>query len=488
MIEEELQDLIKKVQRRGCEWQTTEVKSAHKGCPERLYDTISSFSNQDDGGVLIFGLDEQNKFEKVGVYDAQALQKKVMEYCEQMTPVVRPVFTVYDEGEKVFVSAEIPPMDIADRPCFRTAQGRLKGAYIRVGEADKPMTEYEVYSYEAFRKRYRDDIRPAKCVTLDMLDKNLLEIFLARMRSERPNLARMTAAQQCELNGVTQGGEITMVALLLFGLFPQAFYPRLCISATRIPGIEIGVSDLYGNRFTDSKRIEGTIPEMLQKSLDFVRNNMLTSTGVDSLTGKRVDMPQYPMDAVREAILNALVHRDYSIHTESKPIQLNMYDDRLEIINPGGLYGRLTVDQLGRTQPDTRNPVLVTALEIMQETENRYSGIPTIRHAMAQRKLPEPVFISTPGEFRVLLYHKKEQTETHTPTTLTSTIEDEKQLLIFCRTPRTRAEIINYLNIESSQYALRRYLDPLLKIGAIRMTVPEKPRSHNQKYFTADGI
>ena len=86
MIEEELQDLIKKVQRRGCEWQTTEVKAARKGCPERLYDTISAFSNQDDGGVLLFGLDEQNKFEKVGVYDAQALQKKVMEYCEQMTP------------------------------------------------------------------------------------------------------------------------------------------------------------------------------------------------------------------------------------------------------------------------------------------------------------------------------------------------------------------------------------------------------------------
>ena len=227
---------------------------------------------------------------------------------------------------------------------------------------------------------------------------------------------------------------------------------------------------------------------MLQKSLDFVRNNMLTSTGVDSLTGKRVDIPQYPMDAVREAVLNALVHRDYSIHTESKPIQLNMYDDRLEIINPGGLYGRLTVDQLGCTQPDTRNPVLVTALEIMQETENRYSGIPTIRHAMAQRNLPEPVFISTPGEFRVILYHKKNQTETPTPTTLTSNIEDEKQLLIFCRTPRTRAEIINYLNIESSQYALRRYLDPLLKIGAIRMMIPEKPRSHHQKYFTADGI
>lgn len=490
MIEDELQELIKKVQRRGSEWQTTEVKAARRGCPERLYDTISAFSNQDDGGVMLFGLDEQNKFEKVGVYDAQSLQKKVMEYCEQMTPTVRPVFTVWDEDGKVFVSAEIPPLDVAERPCFRTAQGRLKGAYKRVGEADKPMTVYEVYSYEAFRKRYRDDIRPTEGVTRDMLNQDLLEIYQARMRSERPNLARISEQQQYELNGVTQGGKITLAALLLFGLFPQSFYPRLYISATCIPGTEIGVTDLFGNRFSDSKRIEGTIPEMLQKALDFVRNNMHVSTGIDPLTGKRIDIPQYPMDAIREAVLNALVHRDYSIHTESKPIQLNMYEDRLEIINPGGLYGRLTIDQLGHTQPDTRNPIIVTAMEIMNETENRYSGIPTIRHAMAQRNLPEPLFVNTTSEFKVILYHSRKPAETistigKTPASIY--VLDEKQLIEFCRIPRTRSEIVSYLNIGSGQYALRRYLDPLLKQGVIRMTIPEKPRSHSQKYVTAEG-
>ena len=151
MVEKELHDFIMLMQQRGCEEQTTEVKAAHFGCPEKLYDTISSFSNQNSGGTFVFGLDEKSGFSKVGVYDAQDLQKKVMEYCEQMTPVVRPVFTVCNEDELVFVSAEIPPLDVADRPCFKTAKGKLQGSYIRVGDADKPMTEYEDYSYEDFQ-------------------------------------------------------------------------------------------------------------------------------------------------------------------------------------------------------------------------------------------------------------------------------------------------------------------------------------------------
>lgn len=103
MVEQELQKLIERIQTRGCEWQVTEVKAAHGGCPERLYDTISSFSNQNSGGTFVFGLDEKQNFKKVGVYDAQDLQKKVMEYCEQMTPIVRPVFTVYDENAMVLL-------------------------------------------------------------------------------------------------------------------------------------------------------------------------------------------------------------------------------------------------------------------------------------------------------------------------------------------------------------------------------------------------
>ena len=164
-----------------------------------------------------------------------------------------------------------------------------------------------------------------------------------------------------------------------------------------------------------------------------------------------------------------------------------MYSDRMEITNPGGLYGRLTVDQLGQAQPDTRNPALVTAMETLGKTENRYSGIPTIRYAMKESSLPAPLFIDTRGTFKVILYNNTEElTMPQTADKQEADIPDEKGLLEFCRTPRSRSEIVDYLAIASKQYALRRYLDPLVHAGAIRMTKPDVPRSKEQQYVTVE--
>lgn len=485
MLESEVKTLLLKIQHQKCEGQTLEVKSAHQGCPERLYDTFSAFSNQDDGGVIVFGLDERQDFRKVGVYDAQDLQKKVMEVGEEMTPIVRPVLSVCEEDGMLFVTAEIPPLDIVDRPCFKTARGRLKGAFIRVGDADKPMTEYEVYSYEAFKRKSRDDLRPVEGASFDALDPALLEQYLLRRKLDRPNFSKEPVERLYELTGVTRNGELTLAAVLLFCPYPQAYYPQLSIIATRVPGTEMGQLDERGQRFLDSKRIEGTLPEMLDGAVSFLRNNMRTSMRIDPTTGKRVDATEYPLDAVREAVLNALIHRDYSVYTENMPIQLTMFSDRLEIKNPGGLYGRMTLDQLGKIQPDTRNPFLVTAMEALGQAENRYSGIPRIRRAMEDAGLPAPVFQDSRGEFCVCLYNQP--TEAAPPAEQIQPAEavpDEKGLLEFCKTPRTRKEILAYLGIPSAQYALRRYLTPLVQSGQIAMTNPAHPKSPKQTFQT----
>lgn len=487
MIEQELKLLIDRIQSRKCEEQIIEIKAAQYGCPEKLYDTISAFSNQDEGGTIVFGLDEKSGYKKVGVYNAQDLQTKVMEFCEQMTPVVRPILTVCSEGDLVFVSAEIPPIDVAERPCFKSAKGRLQGSYVRVGDADKPMTEYEVYSYEAFRKKYRDDIRAVEDASIQSLDQTKLSEYILLRKRNRPHLDQIPIDQVYELTGVTRNGQVTFAATMLFSPYPQAYFPQLGIIATCVPGTEMGVLNEQGQRFTDSKRIEGTIPEMLEGAIAFVRSNMRIATRIDPRTGARIDSPQYPMDAIREAILNALVHRDYSIHTQGMPIQIVMYSDRIEICNHGGLYGRLRIDQLGKTQPDTRNPVLVTAMEVLGKTENRYSGIPRIRHAMSELGLEEPVFMDSRGVFTVILYnntHLSDQKRVSgDPKTLVD-FTDDKGLLVFCETPRSRQEIVEYLAIASSQYALRKYLDPLIAADKIGLTDPVHPRSRSQKYYT----
>lgn len=110
-----------------------------------------------------------------------------------------------------------------------------------------------------------------------------------------------------------------------------------------------------GERFLDNQRIEGNIAEMLDGAIQFVNRNMRVKTIVDPETGKRKDRTDYPITAIREAVLNALVHRDYSIHTEGMPIQLIMFENRMEIRNLGGIYGRIRIDQLGKVQPVTRN-------------------------------------------------------------------------------------------------------------------------------------
>lgn len=397
----ELRELLTQVQNLHAETQTLELKSAARGCPTRLYDTLSSFSNQDEGGTILFGVDEQSGYAETGVYDAQDLVKHVTEQCNQMTPVIRPVFTTLAIDNKVFVSAEIPGVDVSDRPCFYTGKGRLKGSYIRVGDADEPMTEYEVYSYEAFRRKYQDDVRTVERANPGVLDRVLLDEYLIKIKKERPNLAMLDNRQVYELMSVTKENVPTLAAVMLFGFYPQAYFPQLCILASSVPGTEMGQLGAEGERFLDSQRIQGTLTQMLAEAMTFIHKNTKTKIIIDPETGKRSDRSDYPEAAVREAILNALVHRDYSIHTEGMPIQLLVYEDRLEVRSPGGLYGRLRIDQLGKVQPDTRNPVLAVAMEALGETENRYSGIPTMRRELKQAGMQPPEFRNERGTFVV---------------------------------------------------------------------------------------
>ena len=479
MLTQELIQLASMIMRLKAEGQTIEVKAANKGCPQRLYDTLSSFSNQDTGGTIVFGIDEKQDFAPVGVYDLQDLQKNVTEQCNQMEPPVRAVFTVAEVEGVSICSAEIPGVDFSERPCYYKGRGRTKGSYIRVGDADLPMTDYELYSFEAFRKHLHDDERPIERASMSTLDAAQIQNYLLQKKLERPGFAQLPENQALEMLNVTRAGTPTLAAVMNFCVYPQGYLPQLAITAVVVPGTEIGEHDGIESRFLDNKRIEGTIKTMVDEAITFCKRNMKVQTIIDPETGKRRDRTEYPIEAIREAVLNALIHRDYSHLTEGTPVQINFFSDRLEIHSPGSLYGRMTVEQLGHARPDLRNPALAVMTEVLVGAENRYSGIPTIRREMAAHNLPEPVFENRRNEFVVTLYNQVQENPDQ-PSDPASTLLD------FCKEPRSRKEIAAFLGLKTASYATERYIRPMLEEGKLEMTIPDKPKSTRQKYKTVN--
>ena len=163
-------------------------------------------------------------------------------------------------------------------------------------------------------------------------------------------------------------------------------------------------------------------------------------------------------------------------------MQIDFFTDRLEIHSPGSLYGRMTVEQLGIARPDLRNPTLAVMAEELTGAENRYSGIPTIRRAMSAYGLPEPVFENRRNEFVVTLYN---QSLTAAEVIVQrSEKTSEPDLLAFCKTPRSRQEIADYLGVKTVFYAMGHYVQPLLQSGKLAMTIPESPKSRKQQFYT----
>ena len=308
----------------------------------------------------------------------------------------------------------------------------------------------------------------------NMIDEARMETYLSAVRKERKNLAENVSKDEIlELMGITSDVVPTLAGLMVFSKYPQGYFPQLCITAVSLPGTEMGAVGDDDERFIDNKRITGAIPDMLEDAVEFVRKNSRIKTIIDD-NGRRADKPEYPVKAVREAILNALVHRDYSIHTENVPVRIEMYRDRMEIINSGGLYGKISIDALGKVRPETRNAALANMLELLNITENRYSGIPTMRNEFAKAGLPAPIFSAVHGEFKVImkngLYSDEEPAD--------------ESVVEFCSTPRTRAEIVDFIG-KSKNYVMSKIVNPLVKGGKLRMTIPDKPKSPNQRFHKA---
>ena len=477
MQECELIELVEKIKHEKCEGQRIEVKSASNGCPKHLYDTLSSFSNQNTGGTIVFGIDECFEFSVTGVYDVQDLQHRVAQQCLEMSPAVRALFTSAEVDGKMVVSAEVPPMEPVQRPVFYRGRGRLGGSFVRVGDADEPMTEFEIYSYEAYRRHEYADRRIIDNADMSLFDSDRLAAYVRAIKADRPNLAAIVADAEIPAKmGLERDQHPSLAGLMVFSACPQVALPQLCITAVVVPGESIGVTESNGVRFVENRQITGAIPEMLDGAEAFVLRNMSRSNAF-SKDGKRIDRCEYPMIAVREAILNALVHRDYSPFSESCPIRIEMYPDRLEIANKGGLYGAAPLSALGRIDIGIRNPLLVDTLEHIGMTENRNSGIATMREECARAGLPPPEFSVVHGEFKVVLRNRRPEDDV-----VFDRRNVEETILAFCKSPRTREELAAFTG-RTQPYTMHYLVRPLLYAGKLTMTNPAMPKDPTQRYI-----
>ncbi len=477
MLKNDLKNLISGILSLNTETNNIEFKKAKDGVPENLYDTFSSFSNT-SGGIIIFGIDEKNNYDICGISNPDILQKKITEQSLMMEPKIRPIITICEYNEKIIASAEIPELDVFNKPCYYSGKGKMKGSYIRIGDADLSMTDYEIYSLDAFKYKTEDELRSKERIEKDIFNEISINAYLDKIISIKPNLINLDKDTILKMNGIVDKKDYpTICGILNFGKYPQMFSPNLDIVAVKCSSDEYGVEDQNGIRFLDNKRLDGTISEMLKLAISFVINNIKKATKINN-QGIREDVLEYPIKAIREVILNALIHRDYSIHTENDPIRLTIFNDRIEVTNPGGLYGRHSIDELGKAHSNIRNPFIASILEVLEITENRYSGIPTIYAEMKKAGLMEPKFENIRGTFKVTLYNSKKD----------DVIDAEliSKIKGYCKLPRTKESLANFFGYDEKHpaYFINTCIVPLIEKGILAYTIPNKPKSKNQKIYT----
>ncbi|MFH1891242.1 MAG: ATP-binding protein [Candidatus Zixiibacteriota bacterium] len=406
MTPAELRKLVEEIQQRQSELDDVEVKTAKGGTPKRIYESLSAFANRPGGGVVVFGLAERRDFEIVGVGDFQRLQEEVTGVAaDQMAPALRPQFTVDEiEGETV-AAMEIEEVPAAQKPCFYKNVGLPKGAYIRVGNTNRPMTEYEIFGYQSGREQPRNDEEPALEATLDDLNQEALNDYVNQIRKVRPRGEFLRGTNEdilLRLHVARRDGSIlrpTLAGLLMFGKYPQEFFPQLMITYVQYFGTTESEKTPQGARFVDNRALEGSIPEMVEQAETYVLGAMRKSTLIEGLF--RRDIPEYPQEVVREAVCNAVAHRDYSSYVGGSYIQIRMFADRLEIQSPGGLFGNVTVENI-EEEHSTRNARLMRMMEDMHLVENRGSGIKAMLHAMRDANLEPPRFDDRRSSFKVV--------------------------------------------------------------------------------------
>lgn len=410
----DLDEVITGLRLAGAEFEDVEAKRAAGGVPESLVSTLAAFANA-RGGLVILGLDERQGFAATGVPDATATRNAVVSTArEKLTPP--PTMSVEIapfEGVNLVV-AEVEPLPPAQRPCYVTSKGLYGGAYVRVGDSDQRMTPYEIDRLRENAAQPRWDDEPVLQATLQDLNRDSYSRLVenARLRSPRV-FANATEADALAMLGVLVRNDgilmPSLAGLLSVGRFPQQFFPQLMLSVAVYPHAERGRSGPGGIRFLDSAALGGAVPDMVVDALQVVQRNMRVVSRV--IDAGRLDQWEIEPEVIREAIVNALMHRDYSPQARGTQVQVDVFPDRVEVSSPGGLFGNVSLEGLGESgTSSSRNPRLAALLQEVGDpvtgrpvAENRGSGVSLMIDRVRQDTGVVPIFTANLDQFRVVI-------------------------------------------------------------------------------------
>lgn len=403
----ELMEIIRNGESSGVEFKRDDVH------PQSLAKEIASLANL-EGGCILLGVEKNGTVTGLTRPD---IEEWVMNICSNnIQPAIIPYFeVVLCEGDKKIGVITIPE-DSPDKP-YKALRGSQWVTFVRLGSTSREATrEQEQRLYQASGV-LRYDIKPVPGSSLKDLDINRLINYFRDIRGQDcPEQEKTeqweTLLINTEIMVESRDKAIpTVGGILLFGKNPNRYLPQAGISAVAYPGAEKDYEAV------ERKTIRGPIVARLageedivdtglvERAIEFVRRNTRSKSYL--VQGRRIDKPDYPEEVIRETIVNAIAHRDYTIG--GTDIELSIYRDRLEVISPGRLPNTVTVERMKAGCRVSRNELIKEVLRDYHYVEATGLGVPRkIIAGMLEHNGIEPDLIEDEYSFTVRLWREKE--------------------------------------------------------------------------------
>jgi ATP-dependent DNA helicase RecG len=362
--------------------------------PEAIAETLVAFANS-DGGTLVIGVDAKGR--PTGTAYPDELEEALLAAVARCRP---PVQTQWQQEETQ--TGIIVMIRVSRSPELHSLEdGRV---LIRAGPHNRPLSGGQIQQLAATKGSgdYEAEVVPG--ASRDDLDAEIIGEYLAK-RAERTRRAvnRPVDDLLLEIGAIDEEGHPTIAGLLLFAQNPQSFLPQSGLTFVRFVGTEPrGDNGLagYGRR----EEIDGPLARLVEKTWSVLLEEMHVGAVVKGL--EREERQEYPQFAVREALVNAICHRDYRLR--GRRIEIRKFADRMEIISPGGLPGFITLDNIVE-EHFSRNPRLVAGLYQWGYIEELGLGVDRMIEEMALAGHPPPDFKETPYSFSVRLSNRRDR-------------------------------------------------------------------------------